>query len=595
MENTPENIVKTEDLFEKRTQKFFNWLKNPYNLGFVLILIIGIIIRLYYFNINTGVWWDELEYLSTGKVYAGTLDYALSPNRAIFFPLMLAVIFVLHGTEFWARVFLELLPSIGILVGTYLLGKELFDKKIGLISMAIMAVFYEHLFDMARLLSDMLANFLELACILTFWIFYVKGKNKKLLFVPVILGFLGMMTRHSVALSLIAIICYLFITERFSMFKNKNVWIAFFVGLLCLSVYMIYNVATFGSPLPAVQHYLFSQTEGVAAIAAEHGNLNFSYFNSIYSWLFWPLAIFLIIGFYMFLEVLLVGDKIIKEKNITPNPKLLLFLWVIISSLFWIFIFHFTTTRWPMGLAPAIFVIVAYGMTKIYSLFSFLASFITKSKNLIKVISVLIILLLFSYGLFLEIKTADSIIKNKKDSYAQVKDISLWLKDNTKETDNIIFDSQIWYTYYVQRNNSLNTNWGVMPQNYDFKNMSWVVSETPYNFVPMCEYDFDFTLNRTNKTYLVWSVYEQVYTAKIEYLQKNMELGVFTPVNVFYIGEQISAVILKIDQNKLKEKLSTYDYSNQLIPATVQETQSSWDAYKKQKGISEKDICSFKG
>lgn len=594
MEEMPENSIKNEEIFAKRTQKVFAWLKNPYNLGFVSILIIGIIIRLYYFNINTGVWWDELEYLATGKVYAGTLDYALSPNRAIFFPLMLALVFILHGGEFWARFFLELLPSIGILVGTYFLGKELFDKKIGLISMAIMAVFYEHLFDMARLLSDMLSNFFELACILTFWIFYVKGKNKKLLFIPVILGFLGMMTRHSVALALIVIICYLFITEKFSMFKNKNVWIAFFVGLLCLGVYVIYNLLTFGSPLPAVEHYILSSTEGTAALATEHGSLNLSYFNSIYGWLFWPLSIFFIIGLYMLLEVILVSDKIIKRKDLEPNPKLLIFLWVIISSIFWIFIFHFTTSRWILGLAPGIFILVSYGIVKSASLIDFITSFFIKNKKVIKIISLLIILPLLFYGLFLEFKTADSLINMKKDSYAQVKDISLWLNDNTKETDNIIFDSQIWYTYYVQRNNSLNTNWGIMPQNYEYKNMSWIINETPYNFVPMCEYDFDFTLKRTNKDYLVWSVYEQVYTAKIEYLQKNMELGVFVPANVFYIGEQISAVILRIDQKKLSEKLDTYNYSNQIIPATVQETQNSWDLYKKQKGISEKDICSFK-
>lgn len=581
------------EILEKRMSKIINWFKNPYNLAFSIIFLFAIIIRLRYFNINTGVWWDELEYLATGKVYAGMLDYELSPARAFFFPLMIALIFTLRGGELGVRIFLELLPSIAIVFGTYCLGSSMFNKKIGLLSMLLMTIFYEHLFDMARMLSDMLSNSLELFAILVFYIFYVKGKNPRLLWLAVVLGFLGMMTRHSGALVLITIGAYMLITEKTDLFKNKNMWIAFGAGLICILAYVVYNLIIFNAPMPAITHYIFNPTTGTAALASEHGALNLSFFSSLLSWLFWPLIVFLIFGLYLFLEVLLVLDKTIKQKSNEPNPKLLIFLWIIISALFWIFIFHFTTSRWMMGLAPAVFILIAYGVEKSYHLLSFICSFLVSNKKYIKAIATILVLLFLFYGLYLEYQLADNLIKSRAGSYAQVKEVALWLKENTNETDQIIFDSQIWYTYYVQRNNSLNTNWGIMPQNYEFKNMSWIVAETPYNFVPTCEYDFDFTLNRTKKDYLVWTIYEQVYTASTAYLNKNIDLGIFVPVKAYYLGEQISGLIMKVNQEKLLEKLSSFDYSNQLIPATVQETQKAWESYKAQKGITESDICGF--
>ena len=317
-----------------------------------------------------------------------------------------------------------------------------------------------------------------------------------------------------------------------------------------------------------------------------------SFINSLLSWMFWPLIIFFVLGLYMLLEVLLVSDKIVKQKTNEPNPRLLIFLWVIISAIFWVFVFHYTTSRWMMGFAPAIFIIVAYGVEKAYSILFIFISFITKNKNIVKVIATIIILALFSYGLYLEYKTADSFIKAKASSYDQVKDISLWLKQNTNKSDSIIFDSRIWYTYYVERNNSKPTSWWILPPNYEYKNMSYLLKEVPYGYVPMCEYDFDFTLNRTNQDYLVWTVYEQVYTASPAYLQKNIQEGIFVPVKPYYIGEQISGIVLKIDKQKLQSKLTSYNYADQIIPATVQETQTAWDSYKKQTGITEKQICS---
>ncbi len=580
----------SEEILAKRKEKIIDWFKDKYNLLFIILLFFGIAILIKYININTGVWWDELEYLLTAKTYAGLVEYPLAPERAFLFPLLASIVFLLGLDEFWIKIFLELIPSIGILVGTYFLGKELFNKKIGLLAMAIMLVFPEHLFDGARFLSDMLANFLELFTLLTFYIFYVKKRNPSLLWVPVVLGLLGFFTRYTVSLALITIFVYILITKRTAAFRDKNVWIGLFAGIIVFVFYIIYNLFTFGSALPAITHYITNSSTGTDAIVSSYGFVNSSFLYSILSWLSWPLILLFIIGLFSFVKLFLTFDVQIKQD--TPSPLLLMGLWFFISAFFWIFVFHYTTSRWSMGLAPLVFILCAQGLVYLYKiLFHLLSS--DKNREFIKIILILGLLSLFVYGLFIQYQSADSLIKYKADSYSQVKDISLWLRDNTNNTDNILFDSRVWYTYYVERNNS-NMFSSLIAENYNYKNMSYVLNNISYGRVPMCEYDIDFTLNRTHPTYLVWNVYEQVYVASPEYLQKNIDLGIFMPIKTFTIDQQISGIVLKIDYEKLESKLSDKEYFNQLVPAVNYiETHESWEAYKKINNMTDLDFCSF--
>ena len=49
-----------------------SWLKDPYNLLFVLLMVFTIVFRLYYFSMtmNQPTWWDEGDYLAVGKEIA---------------------------------------------------------------------------------------------------------------------------------------------------------------------------------------------------------------------------------------------------------------------------------------------------------------------------------------------------------------------------------------------------------------------------------------------------------------------------------------------------------------------------------------------
>jgi len=64
-----QKIEKSDEKLEQRKTKIKSWLKNPYNLALVGLLIIAFAVRLYYFSItkDQAVWWDEAEYLLKAK------------------------------------------------------------------------------------------------------------------------------------------------------------------------------------------------------------------------------------------------------------------------------------------------------------------------------------------------------------------------------------------------------------------------------------------------------------------------------------------------------------------------------------------------
>lgn len=567
------------------------WFKDYYNLAFVALLIIGIIVLLKYLNINTGVWWDELEYLATAKSYAGIINYALAPERDFLFPFLASFVFRFGLSDLWIRILFEFIPSVGILIGSYYLGKHFFNEKVGLMAMALMLVFPEHLFDGGRFFSDMLANFFELFTILLFYIFYVKKKKPSLLWLVVVLGFLGFFARYTACLALISVAVYLLATKRTSLFKDKNVWIAAGTGIIIFVLYVVYNLHTFGVPLPAITHYITNSTTGTSQLAVTYGFINSSFFTSIISWFSWPLLILLIIGLYFFIEFFMVFDKSVKE----DNPHLLLTLWILVTAIFWIFVFHYALSRWVLGLAPAIFLILAQGVVYSQKILSAVFSFISSNKKAVIGVSTFVVLAFFVYGIYQQYSTANSIIKSSADSYSQVKDITLWLKNNTNSSDFIIYDERIWYTYYVERNNSLMVSWSILPDNYNYKNMSYLLNDVAYGYVPMCEYDIDFTLNRLRPTYVVWTAYDSVYPLTPEYVQKNINAGVFVPVKSWAVQNQILGVAMKVNYSKLESKL-VGNYSNQIWQAAyAPDAVQSWNSYKQKTGITEKDICGFNG
>ena len=605
---------------ENRKDKIINYLKNPYSIAFVLILIIGILIRLKFIFVNgSGLWWDEVGWLQAGKIVAGISPYAFEAAKAPLFPLLAGFIFWIGGGENLIRVFLVFLPSIGVMIGTYILGREVFNKKVGLIAMSIVAVFSHHLFYSARIMADMLANSLEVLTIALFVWFYVNEKKPHLLFIPIMLGVFAFLTRYSACISLIIIAMYLLLTERLSVFKNKHIWIAGAVASLMLFIFGLVNLSIFGSVWPAMTHYITSPISGTAAIEAAHGALNLSFLFSIFDWLnfggnllgggtvliksFVP---FFIIGLACFFVMFLGIDKIFKNNKRLNKPDkemvkklkpiLVLFFWFITSAYFWIFFWHYATPRWAMGIAPAVIVIVAYGYYVLYNIIKrTLEKTKLKEKNLAKLMATALVLSMLIFSLTLTYQRTDRMIESKAGSYDYLKPTSLWLKDNIREDEIIMFPSYIWYEYYTQRDNFV-TDYDIKVAAFEHRNLTHLFLEkVPYGLIPTCEYDYEIAMRDTNIDYFVWSVGQMVWTPTPTYMNKAMAEGIFTGYANFNSGVngQPVAWIFRVNKDKLNEKIDNLRYENQSLIMTTMEQWDPWNNYKQEMGITEKDICGY--
>ncbi len=582
---------------------------------FLGILFIGIAIRLNFLFANgSGLWWDEISWLMAGQIVAGIAapGVVFEAAKAPLFPLLSGLIFSLGGGENTIRVLLVAVPSIGTMLAVYLLGKEVFNRKVGLVAMAITAVFSHHLFYQARVMADMLANSLEVLAIALFICFYVNKKKPHLLFIPVILGIFAFLTRYSASIALISIAIYLILIERFSLFKNKHVWIAAGVGSIILAIFGLVNFTVFGNVWPAAWHYIFSPISGTAAIEAAHGTFNFSFLYAIFDWLNYgpyllgggttfakSLVPMFVLGLVSFFVMFLGIDKVFKKKDTEDTKKVkpifMLFLWFGISAYFWVFFWGYASPRWAMGLAPAIIAIAAYGFFLLYEVVRKLSTRFLKDETAPKIIATVIVGALLFGGLSSVYERTDNMIASKAGTYDYLKPTSMWLQDNVKEDELIMFPSYVWYEYYTQRDNFIN-DYDIKVAAFEHRNLTHLfLEEVPYGLIPTCEYDYEIAMRDTGIDYFVWTAGQQVWTPTIGYMNKAMSEGIFTAYANFNSGStgQPASWILKVNKEALNKKIDDLTYENQLLVMVTMEQWGPWNVYKQNNNITEKDICGY--
>ena len=152
--------------------KVHSKLRNYYSfIVIILILILSFSSNLYYFSLTKEqpLWWDEAEYMSTAKSWAFNIPYKISPQRPPLFPLLGAMIFKLGFSDLTFKFLFVLIPTILNALVIYLLGKEFYNKKVGLVAAFIMAIFWSLTFWTARFHPDSLALLLQLLSAYLLW------------------------------------------------------------------------------------------------------------------------------------------------------------------------------------------------------------------------------------------------------------------------------------------------------------------------------------------------------------------------------------------------------------------------------------------
>lgn len=449
-----------EEDIEKRKKKlkdkFFSWVNDNYDKLFIVILIAAFVIRLIIFlkTMNQPLWYDEASYLLAGKKWGLGLDIKdlWYYRRGFLFPLICTLFFKLGLGEVSIR-FFDILLSVGFVFVSYFIIRDMFNKKIALLSCIGLTLSWILLFFTGRILTDIPAAFFILLSLFFFWKGYILKRGNKFIYLFALFFALAVLIRMQSFMLAPPFLIMMFIREKSKMFKNRSLWIALGIFALIMLPQVVLYSMHYGNPIPDIlSHYL-----GVGAKAAGTGDQRtislaiFNYFTDLPYMMSTIMLILLIIGAgYFLLDLILGFDQIFKNEEL--QKKFFVFCWIL--SLFLIMGYigsvSYVEQRYITVGLPFLFLLSSIPLIK-------LSEFFTKKfkiKEISAVIMVSIILVVFLVANIFgpsNFNTTFSLLENKKTSYLEIEQAGLWLKENSNPKDIIISSSPTQIMYYSER------------------------------------------------------------------------------------------------------------------------------------------------
>lgn len=446
-----------EDSIEKRKtnlkSKLFGWVKDNYDKTFLIVLIAAFIIRFLIFleTMNQPIWWDAGDYLSTSKRWGLGLNIRdmWYYRRGFFWVLWGALFFKIGFGEIGIR-FTEVLFSTGIVLVSYFLLSEMFNKKLALFSSIGLTFSWIILFFTGRPLTDIPSAFFLLLSTLFFWKGYVLKKGNKYLYLFGAFFALTVLTRMQLLMFSPAFLILIFTKEKFKFLRNKHLWITLGIFFLFLTPHLIMYWQNYGNPVKDIMGYYFG-IEGIAETGAHiertTDNL-FMYVIDLPYILGGQLALgriiffmFLIGAFLFFTDLFLGFDKIFKNEEV--QKKIFIFLWIAIPFLVLGYITDYVEQRYIISTLPFLFLIAFFPLLNLENYFS--KKNISRKKYLLFILAIIVVILIpnMIWG--------NQLIDAKKTSYYEIMQSAFWLRENTNPGDVIISQSYPQITYYAER------------------------------------------------------------------------------------------------------------------------------------------------
>lgn len=432
--------------------RFLSFLSQ--NTTLLLFLLLGgtLLLRLKYMNVNAGLWWDEADYLRLAKHYAFGLPDIAAPYRERGMAIFYSVFYRLGANEWFIR-FLEQLMSVVTVYFVYLIGKEFYGKKVGLVAGLMTSVVWVYIFWYTRISGELFMVAWWVMAAYLFWMGYVKkGKWWYASLAGLLVGF-GTYAYSSMGLSLFFYLAFVLITERLGFLKNRRFWCAAVGALVVVFPFAIYSYESLGHVFPRFQRTMQADWEPLSEGKLdkfESGNtlnLFFAYWVALPGFLTWPFFILLVAGLLYVLGNIILGlDLLLKGQEPHVKKDLYLFLWAF--SVLVLFSIIYTTTgfefdpRFLTPMYPAVFIIAAKGLFEAYSFL----------KKYNKLVALAVVAGLLFFGVYSNIMNANSLIDAKKDSYSGEKEAGLWVRDNTLSSDVVLTCNQeVVLAYYTDR------------------------------------------------------------------------------------------------------------------------------------------------
>ena len=430
------------------------WLGDYENLVLLAVIIFAIFLRLYYFFLtkNQPFWWDEASYGIIAKSFiSSTWDTnPLVISERIIRPLLLSFVWaglmLVNIPEAGSRFILEIIPSIISVFFVYLIGKEIYNKRVGIISAFIFSVLWIDIFYSMRILTDTPCLTFMFASIYYFILAIKKEFNYKYFLISLFLLSIGTLIRYLIGMVFVFYLIILIFSKQLYLNKKKF-WYSGILGTSPLIIAVILNYIISGD--------IFSRFIGAnLGNASEQISKPIAYnlINYIPIYLMNVFYYSFIFGLIIILFELIVGFNYIFKNERMKGSLLLIFILVAYFS-FFIFYLRSADDRYFLPAALTMCIFAGVGIDWIYS-------FLKKYNQIIAVVILFVILF---FGAQAQLKQTDNIIKGKIDSFSQIKDGLLWLKQNTPANSDIvaigldpyaIYYADINITSYVTENDT---------------------------------------------------------------------------------------------------------------------------------------------
>ena len=421
------DVEDVEKTIEKRKDKIINWIKKPLNFPLVLVLILAFAIRFYYFLMTKTqpLWWDEAVYGSLAKNLishqwdATATIIGETTIRPIFFPFLWSLLMRIGIGEIGSRFLLGFLLSILSVFLFYLIAKEIFNKKIGIIATFMFSFLWIHIFYTCRLLTDIPSLFFMFLSIYYFVKATKFNLNFKYFSISLISLSIATLIRYAsgVIFLVYLIILGLILCKKISLLKNPKFYLSGIIGFFPILLFFLINLITKGNIFPAIfgTDFYFGGEKVAKPLAFYVLNFIPVYLKTIF-------LIFFLIGLLVILFELVAGYNFIIKNTKLRNYLFLLLIFITFYSSF-IFFIRFGEDRYFLITSLPLFCFAAFGI-------NYISKFIEKYNKYIAILFVLIILFVGAYS---QVKDADNLIKTKKQSYLQIRQGMEWLRDNSSK------------------------------------------------------------------------------------------------------------------------------------------------------------------
>ena len=415
--------------------KIINWVKGNYIvLG---IIIVAVILRFYHIDYQS-VWLDEIHTINESnpqntlkEVYNQLL--ISEPHPPLYFILMNFIFKIFGYTTLVLRCFSAFIGVLGVYF-IYLLGKEIYNKKIGIYASILLSINYFHI---CYSQEGRMYVLLFLTSILSFYflIKFIKKPNYKSAFTYSIFSVLMIYCHFFALFTLVSqyFILLFFIIHPFKTTTNKLFLLSFMSGITSLILY-----------LPS--YSLFKMTTEIKSIWIPMPTLDVytQFFKDFFGQS--EIVIFFIIVLLMFFFIKLFKIKRAESKFINPeNDKLIfgffiLFVWIS-TTLLLPLIRSYTSlpmliNRYFINILPAVLLIISFGLY-------FIENKIVR--NLI-----LVLIVVFSITDIVIVKKYYSSI-----SKAQFRESTDFIIKNNLKKEPVV-SSLAWYMKFFLKNDKVN-------------------------------------------------------------------------------------------------------------------------------------------